>query len=250
MSGHSKWSTIKHKKAKTDARKGKVFSKIVKELIVAAKMGGSDPSGNPRLRTAIDKAKSVNLPAENIERAIKKGAGELEGVSYEEGTYEGYGPGGVAVMVEYMTDNRNRTASDVRHVFTKYGGSLGQNGSVSWIFEQKGYFVFDMKSVSEEALMEAAIEAGAEDVAANAEEGIYEVFTAPADFHNVKTAFDEAGLCYEQAELTMIPKNEVRVEGRTAERVIKLIEALENLDDVQNVYANFDISTEEMERIA
>jgi len=250
MSGHSKWSTIKHKKARTDAKRGKIFSKIVKELIVAARMGGSDPSGNPRLRTAIDKAKSVNLPGENIERAIKKGAGELEGVSYEEGTYEGYAAGGVAVIVEYMTDNRNRTASDVRHAFTKHGGSLGTNGSVSWIFEHKGYFVFSMDSIDEETLMDAAIEAGAEDVVANAEDRIFEVFTAPADFHNVKTAFDEAGLKYDQAELTMIPKNEVKVEGRTAEKVMKLLDDLENLDDVQNVYANFDISTEEMERIA
>ncbi|MFQ5480937.1 MAG: YebC/PmpR family DNA-binding transcriptional regulator [Thermodesulfobacteriota bacterium] len=250
MSGHSKWSTIKHKKARTDAKRGKIFSKIVKELIVAARMGGSDPSGNPRLRTAIDKAKSVNLPGENMERAIKKGAGELDGVAYEEGTYEGYGSGGVAVIVEYMTDNKNRTASDVRHAFTKHAGSLGTNGSVSWIFEQKGFFVFSMDSVAEDTLMEAAIEAGADDVVTNAEDKIYEVYTDPGEFHNVKTAFDEAGLIYEQGELTMIPKNEVKVEGRTAVKVMKLLEDLEDLDDVQNVYANFDISAEEMERIA
>jgi len=250
MSGHSKWSTIKHKKAKTDAKRGKIFSKLVKELIVAAKIGGSDPSGNPRLRTAIDKAKAVNLPADNIDRAIKKGAGELEGTTYEEGVYEGYGSGGVAVIVEYMTDNKNRTASDVRHAFTKHAGSLGTNGSVAWIFEQKGYFVFEFDSIGEDKLMEAAIEAGADDVVTNADDKIYEVYTAPGEYHNVKIAFDEAGLKYEQAELTMIPKNEVKVAGRTAEKVMKLLEDLEDLDDVQNVYANFDISSEEMERIA
>jgi len=250
MSGHSKWANIKHKKARSDAKRGKVFSKLVKELTVAARMGGSDPSGNPRLKAAIDKAKSENMPADNIDRAVKKGAGELEGVTYEEGVYEGYGPGGVAVLVEYMTDNRNRTASDVRHLFSKFGGTLGQNGSVAWMFEKKGFFTFNMDAISEEKLMEAAIEAGADDVETNTDDGVYEVYTAPDAFAEVRSAFEAAGLTPEQGELTMLPKTTVMVEGKTADRVLKLLDELENHDDVQNVYANFDISSEEMDRIA
>ncbi|MDP2689517.1 MAG: YebC/PmpR family DNA-binding transcriptional regulator, partial [Deltaproteobacteria bacterium] len=248
--GHSKWANIKHKKARTDAKKGKIFTKLVKEIMIAAKVGGSDPSGNPRLRTAIDKAKGENLPADNIERAIKKGAGELQGVTYEEGAYEGYASGGVAVLVNFMTDNRNRTASDVRHAFTKYGGSLGQSGSVAYMFDKKGYFAFDMPSITEERLMEAALEAGAEDVVPNREENIFEVFTEPSDFHKVKKFFDEAGLKYTRSDIEMIPSNTVKVEGKTAQSVLNLLEALEDLDDVQSVYANFDISSEEMEKIA
>ncbi|MFQ5736408.1 MAG: YebC/PmpR family DNA-binding transcriptional regulator [Thermodesulfobacteriota bacterium] len=250
MSGHSKWANIKHKKARTDAKRGKIFTKLVKEIMIAAKVGGSDPSGNPRLRTAIDKAKSENLPADNIDRAIKKGAGELAGVTYEEGTYEGYANGGVAVLVNFMTDNRNRTAADVRHAFTKYGGSLGQSGSVAYMFDKKGYFAFDMASISEEKLMEAALEAGAEDVVANAEEKVYEVYTEPADFQKVRNAFDEAGLEYASADIEMIPSTTIKVEGKTAQSVLNLLEALEDIDDVQSVYANFDISSEEMEKIA
>jgi len=250
MSGHSKWANIKHKKAKTDAKRGKVFTKLVKEIMIAAKVGGSDPSGNPRLRTAIDKAKSENLPADNIDRAIKKGAGELQGVTYEEGIYEGYGPGGVAVLVSFMTDNRNRTAADVRHAFTKYNGSLGQSGSVAYMFDKKGYFRFEMDSITEEKLMEAALEAGAEDVVANKEEGVYEVFTDAADFHAVKTAFDEAGIKYSSADIDMLPTNTVKVEGKQAQSVLNMLEALEDLDDVQAVYANFDISSDEMEQMA
>ncbi len=250
MAGHSKWANIKHKKARTDAKRGRTFTKLVKEIMVAAKMGSSDVNGNPRLRTAVDKAKSDNLPAENIERAIKKGAGELEGVSYEEGVYEGYGPGGVAVIVEYMTDNRNRTASDVRHAFSKYGGSLGTSGSVAWMFEKKGFFLFDIDALDEETLMDAAIEAGADDVETNTAEGVYEVATDPSEFHKVKDAFDAAGLKYRSAEITMIPKDTVKIDAKRAGSVFKLLEELEEYDDVQEVYANFDISEAEMEKLS
>lgn len=249
MSGHSKWANIKHKKAKSDAKKGKVFTKLVKEIMVAAK-GGSDPSGNPRLRTAIEKAKAENLPADNIDRAIKKGAGELSGVVYEEGTYEGYGPGGVAVLVNFMTDNRNRTASEVRHAFSSFGGAMGQSGSVSYMFEKKGFFTFDMSTVTEDKLMEAALEAGAEDVVPNPEDGVYEVYTDPTEFAIVRNAFDKAGLKYSQGDLSMIPKNTVKVAGKVAQQVLNLLEELEDLDDVQSVYANFDIPSEEMANIA
>ena len=250
MSGHSKWANIKHKKAKSDAKKGKIFTKLVKEIMVAAKMGGSDPGGNPRLRAAIDNAKVENLPADNIERAIKKGAGELQGVNYEEGTYEGYGPGGVAVLVDYMTDNKNRTASEVRHLFAQFGGSLGQSGSVGWMFEKKGYFTFEMSQITEDRLMEAALEAGADDVRPSEEDKVFEVYTDAADFHKVKTSLDKAGLKYQQAVITMIPKTTVKVEGKSAEQVLKFLEEMEDLDDVKEVYANFDISTEEMAKIA
>ena len=198
----------------------------------------------------MDKAKSENLPADNIERAIKKGAGELEGVSYEEGVYEGYGPGGVAVIVEYMTDNKNRTASDVRHAFTKYGGSLGTSGSVAWMFEKKGLFLFDIDSIEEEALIEAAIEAGADDVEPNTEDKIYEVATDPTEFHKVRDAFDVAGLKYQRAEITMVPKDTVKIDAKKAGSVFKLLEGLEDLDDVQEVYANFDISEADMEELS
>lgn len=250
MSGHSKWANIKHKKAKSDAKKGKVFTKLVKEIMVAAKMGGSDPDGNPRLRAAIETAKVENLPADNIARAVKKGAGELHGVNYEEGVYEGYGPGGVAVLVSYMTDNKNRTASEVRYAFTRAGGSLGTGGSVAWMFEKKGFFTFDMASISEDKLMDAAINAGADDVRTNNEDKVFEVYADPADFHKVKTAFDAAGIKYSSSEITMIPKTTVRVEGKTAQQVLSLLEELEDLDDVQSVHANFDMPSEELAGMA
>lgn len=250
MAGHSKWANIKHRKARQDAKKGKVFSKLVKEITVAAKIGGSDISSNPRLRLAVDKAKGENLPADNIERAIKKGAGELDGVSYEEGAYEGYAAGGVAVIVEYMTDNKNRTVSEVRHAFTKYGGSLAQNGAVAWMFDKKGFFTFDMDSFTEEQLMEAALEAGAEDIVPNKDDGLYEVYTEPSAFSDVKDAFDAAGVKYSEADISMIPKNTVHVEGKTARQVLNLLEALEDLDDVQGVHANFDIPSEELDESA
>lgn len=250
MSGHSKWANIKHKKAKTDAKRGKVFTKLVKEIMVAAKTGGGDITGNPRLRLAVEKAKAENLPADNIDRAIKKGAGELHNVAYEEGTYEGYGPGGVAVLVNFMTENRNRTAAEVRHAFSSFGGAMGLSGSVSYMFEKKGYFSFDMASFTEDKLMEAALEAGAEDVVANPDDSVYEVYCQSTDFHKVKTGFDKAGLKYSHADISMIPKTAVKVDGKAAEQVLKLLEELEDLDDVQTVYANFDISAEDMARIA
>ncbi|MBE7415237.1 MAG: YebC/PmpR family DNA-binding transcriptional regulator [Deltaproteobacteria bacterium] len=249
MAGHSKWANIKHKKAKSDAKKGKVFTKLVKEIMVAAK-SGSDPSGNPRLRLAVEKAKAENLPADNIERAIKKGAGELENVIYEEGAYEGYGPGGVAVIVNFMTDNRNRTASEVRHAFSRFGGSLGQSGSVAYMFEKKGVFTFDMGSITEERLMEAALEAGAEDVLSNQDDRVFEVYTEPTEYARVKAAFDQAGVRYSHSDIAMVPKTTVRVEGKSARQVLGLLEELEDLDDVQSVYANFDIPPEEMSSIA
>ena len=245
MSGHSKWSTIKRKKGALDAKRGRIFTRLTKEIIVAAKLGGGDPSGNPRLRLAIANAKAENMPKDNIERAIKKGTSELEGVTYEEYTFEGYGPGGVAIMVEVMTDNKNRTLPEVRSVFNKNSGSLGEAGSVAWMFEKKGIITVDSRGVDEETLMEAALEAGAEDIVS--EGGIFEVFTAPQDFENVKRAIDDAGIKSITAEITMRPKTTVRVEGKEAEAVIRLLDRLEELDDVQKVYANFDISDETLE---
>jgi YebC/PmpR family DNA-binding regulatory protein len=246
MSGHNKWSTIKHKKGAADAKRGKIFTKIIKEISVAAKLGGGDPNGNPRLRTAMDKAKQENMPKDNIERAIKKGTGGMEGVTYEEIVYEGYGPGGVAVLVEVMTDNRNRTVSDVRSIFTKCNGNMGEAGCVSWMFDKKGLMVFP-KSVNFDQLFEAALEAGAEDVA-DAEEQI-EVTTDPSTFIEVREALEKAGFKYDSAEITMIPQTMIALEGKQAESMLKLMDRLEDNDDVQNVYANFDISAEDMERL-
>ncbi|MBI5562630.1 MAG: YebC/PmpR family DNA-binding transcriptional regulator [Deltaproteobacteria bacterium] len=250
MSGHSKWANIKHKKAAIDAKRGKIFTKLVREIMVAAKVGGSDPGGNPRLRTAIEKAKASSLPADNIDRAVKKGAGELANVNYEEGMYEGYGPGGVAVLVAYMTDNKNRTASEVRHAFTQSGGGLGTSGSVAYLFDKRGVFIVDMGAVTEERIMEAALEAGAEDVFTNDEDKVYEVYSPHQDFIKVKAAFDAAGIKYSSADIEMVPKTLVKVEGKAARQVLNLMEELEDLDDVQNVYANFDISAEEMAEMA
>jgi YebC/PmpR family DNA-binding regulatory protein len=246
MSGHNKWSTIKHKKGAADAKRGKVFTKIIKEISVAAKLGGGDPAGNPRLRTAIDKAKEENMPKDNIERAIKKGTGEMEGVSYEEITYEGYGPGGVAVLVEAMTDNRNRTVSDVRSIFTKCNGNMGETGCVSWLFDKKGLIVFP-KGTDLEKLFEVALEVGAEDV--SDEEEQIEVTTDPSAFIEVREALEKAGFKYDSAEVTMIPQTMVKLEGKQAESMLRLMDRLEDNDDVQNVYANFDISMDEMERM-
>jgi YebC/PmpR family DNA-binding regulatory protein len=246
MSGHNKWSTIKHKKGAADAKRGKVFTKIIKEITVAAKLGGGDPDGNPRLRTAIDKAKAENMPKDNVERAIKKGVGGLEGTNYEETTYEGYGPGGTAVLVEVMTDNRNRTVSEVRSIFTKCNGNMGESGCVSWLFDKKGLLVFP-KSIDFDKLFEASIEAGADDV--TDEEEQYEVLTDPTAFHQVKTALEAAGFKPESAEITMIPQTMVKLDGKNAENMLKLMDRMEDNDDVQNVYANFDISEEEMEKM-
>jgi YebC/PmpR family DNA-binding regulatory protein len=246
MSGHNKWSTIKHKKGAADAKRGKVFTKMIKEITVAAKMGGSDPLGNPRLRTAIDKAKAENMPKDNIERAIKKGSGDMDGVVYEETTYEGYGPGGAAVLVEVMTDNRNRTVSDVRSIFSKCNGNMGEAGCVAWIFSKKGLIVFS-KQNDFDKLFEAALEAGADDVVDEDEQ--IEVLTDPSGFIEVREALEKSGFKYESAEVTMIPQTMVKLEGKQAENMLKLMDRLEDNDDVQNVYANFDISQEEMERM-
>ncbi|MRR07490.1 MAG: YebC/PmpR family DNA-binding transcriptional regulator, partial [Deltaproteobacteria bacterium] len=225
MSGHNKWSTIKHKKGAADAKRGKIFTKIIKELTVAAKMGGADPDANPRLRTAIDKAKSENMPKDNIERAIKKGSGGLEGVNYEETTYEGYGPGGVAVLVEVMTDNRNRTVSDVRSIFSKCNGNMGEAGCVSWLFDKKGLIVYP-KSTDFDALFEAALEAGADDV--TDEEGQIEVVTDPSAFIEVREALEKAGFKHDSAEVTMIPQTMVKLDGKQAESMLKLMDRLED----------------------
>ncbi|MDD5284344.1 MAG: YebC/PmpR family DNA-binding transcriptional regulator [Desulfuromonadaceae bacterium] len=246
MSGHNKWSTIKHKKGAADAKRGKVFTKIIKEISVAAKLGGGDPVANPRLRTAIDKAKAENMPKDNIERAIKKGAGGMEGVTYEEIIYEGYGPGGAAVLVEVLTDNRNRSVSDIRSIFTKCNGNMGEAGCVSWMFSKKGLILYD-RSVDFEQLFEASIEAGAEDVAEQDEQ--FEVTTEPGAFIEVREALESKGFKHTNAEITMIPQTLVVLEGKQAESMLKLMDRLEDNDDVQNVYANFDISSEEMEKM-
>lgn len=239
MAGHSKWANIKHKKGKEDAKRGKVFTKLIKEITVAAKIGGGDIDANPRLRSAVDAAKSANMPKDNIERGIKKGTGELEGVSYEEIKYEGYGPGGAAVIVESLTDNKNRAVAEIRHLFSKHGGNLGENGCVAWMFEKKGLIVISKEITDEEALMDIVLEAGADDV--REEEDSFEVITEMADFEAVKKAVEEAELKYEVAELTMIPQNETAVDGKDAEKMVKLIDGLEDCDDVQNVYTNADI---------
>lgn len=244
MSGHSKWHTIKHKKSLLDARRGKLFTKIIKELTVAARLGGGDPEANPRLRKAIAEAKSANLPNDTIERAIKRGTGEIEGTSYEEVTYEGYGPGGVAVLIHTMTDNRNRTVAELRHLFSKMGGKLGETGSVAWIFERKGYIVVDKAAMPEERLFELAIEAGAEDL--RDDEDSFEIITDPDNFDQVLAAVKQAGIEPQVAEVSMVPQTYVKLEGQDARQMVKLMEALEDHDDVQKVFANFDISEQEM----
>ncbi|MGA2731319.1 MAG: YebC/PmpR family DNA-binding transcriptional regulator [Syntrophobacteraceae bacterium] len=248
MSGHSKWATIRHKKGAADAKRGKIFTKLIKELMVAARMGGGNPEGNPRLRAALLAAKAENMPKDNIDRAIKKGTGELEGVNYEEFAYEGYGPAGVAVLVDIMTDNRNRAASEVRHIFSRNSGNLGEAGCVAWMFNKKGSIVFDKKAIPEEELIELALEAGAEDV--KDQEDQFEIITSPEDFANVKAAFDEKGLNYELAEITMSPQTTVRIEDpKTAQQLLRLMDALEDADDVQHVYANFDIPDQIIESL-
>jgi YebC/PmpR family DNA-binding regulatory protein len=246
MAGHSKWANIKHRKGAQDAKRGKIFTKLIKEITVAARIGGGDLESNSRLRLAVDKGKQANMPKDNIDRAIKKGTGDLDGVVYEEGVFEGYGPGGVAVIVEFMTDNRTRTVADVRHAFNKYGGSLGVSGSVAFMFDRKGQIVFDEKN-DFDTIFEAALEAGAEDV--KEEDGIIEVVTDPTDFENVRIALENQELKFQSAEVTMIPQNMNPVEGKQAESLMKMIDVLEDNDDVQNVFANFDISEEEIGRI-
>jgi YebC/PmpR family DNA-binding regulatory protein len=248
MSGHSKWATIKRKKAATDAARGKVFTKYIKEITIAARHGGGDPATNPRLRTAVAAAKSVNMPAGNIDRAIKRGTGEIEGVVIEETHYEGYGPGGVALLVEAATDNRNRTSGDVRHIFTKYGGTLGEAGSVSYLFKPRGLIVVDKAAIAEDALIEAALEAGAEDVATEGEG--YEIQTAPAQLETVRESLTARGIAIQSAESLKLASLMVPVDERTAEQLLRLVDALEDHDDVQRVYANFTVPDEIMTRLA
>jgi YebC/PmpR family DNA-binding regulatory protein len=246
MSGHSKWHTIKHKKGALDAKRGKIFTKLIKEITVAARTGGSgDPDANARLRKAISDAKAQNMPNDTIERAIKRGTGEIEGASYEEVTYEGYGPNGVAVMVEAMTDNRNRTVAEIRHIFSKNGGNLGESGSVAWMFDKKGYIVVDKAAKSEEELFEIAIEAGADDMQDDGD--VFEIFTTPENFDAVNDAVRAAGIEPQAAEVTMIPQNYIKLEGADAKTMLKLYDALEDNDDVQKVYSNFDIDESEIE---
>ena len=249
MSGHSKWHSIRHKKAREDAKRGKIFTKLIRELTVSARAAGGDPAMNPRLRTAIDRAKAENMPADNIDRAIKKGTGELEGVRYEEYTYEGYGPGGTAILVEVMTDNKNRCTAEVRHIFSKQNGNLGENGCVAWLFQKKGYLTVSANDCDEETLMEIALEAGAEDIVEDAEDRQFEVYTPQEAFQAVKQALDAKGVAYQAAVITMIPKNTVRLQGKEAEQTLRLMDALEDNDDVQNVYSNFDISKDVMESL-
>ena len=248
MSGHSKWASIKHKKGAVDAKRGKIFTKLIKEITVATRMGGKDPEANARLRTAIAAAKAENMPKENIERGIKKGTGELEGSTYEEATYEGYGPGGVAVLVEVLTDNKNRAVADVRHLFERHGGSLGAAGCVAWMFSQKGLIVLPRDQTDEERLFEVALEAGAEDIKEGEKE--FEVVTEPSLFEQVKAAIEDAELTPIIADITMIPKTTTNLEGKHAQQMLTLMEVLEDNDDVNHVYANFDISDEVMEAIS
>jgi len=246
MSGHSKWATIKHKKAATDAKRGKVFTKLIKMLTVAARNGGGNPDTNPSLRLAIDKAKEANMPQDNIDRAIKKGTGELPGVAYESITYEGYGPGGVAFFVEVLTDNKNRATSEVRNIFSKSGGNLAGSGAVSWLFEKKGFFIVNKTNASEDKLMSIILDAGAEDMS---DEGdTYEIKCQPADYEKVKKAIDDNKIKLESSEITFMPKNTVKVSGDQAKQVLNLVEQLEDNDDVQNVYANFDIPDDVLDK--
>jgi len=248
MSGHSKWASIKHKKGALDAKRGKIFTKIIREMSIAARLGGGDPNSNPRLRTAVDKAKSVNMPADNIKRAIQKGTGELEGMAYEDITLEGYGPGGVAILVEGTSDNRNRTVSEIRHILTKNGGNLGTAGSVSYMFKPRGYIAIAQDKVTEEKLMDLALDAGAEDIVAAGE--VWEVYTSPNAYEAVLGAVKKAGLEPEQSEIGKYAENSVPLEGVKAQQMLKLVEALEDNDDVQNVWANFDIADKELEAAA
>jgi len=249
VSGHSKWSTIKRKKGAVDAKRGKIFTRLIKEITVAARMGGGDPIGNPRLRAAIASAKTENMPKDNIERAIKKGTGELEGAVYEEITYEGYGPGGVAILVDCMTDNKNRTVADIRHYFSKSGGNLGESGCVSWMFTKKGTILVDKEDINEEELMEKALEAGAEDVVE--EDNVFQVVTSPDDFEDVREALEADGVKFIEAAVAMVPQNTVDItDEKTAGQILTLLERLEDHDDVQNVYANFDIPDDIMESVS
>jgi YebC/PmpR family DNA-binding regulatory protein len=248
MSGHSKWHTIKHKKGALDAKRGKLFTKLIREMTIAARIGGGDPDSNPRLRTAVDKAKASNMPADNITRAIKKGTGELEGQTYEDMILEGYGPGGVAILVEGSTDNRNRTVSEIRHIFTKHGGNLGGAGSVAYMFKPKAVISIAAEKTTEEKLMEVALDAGADDIVSEAQG--FTVYCTPHDFEAVRAAIKKAGIEPDEAEIKKLAENNIALEGTKAQQLLKLVEALDAHDDVQNVWDNSDISEAEMEAAA
>lgn len=249
MSGHSKWHSIKHKKARVDAARGKIFTRLIKELTVSARIGGGDSTMNPRLRTAIQAAKQANMPAKNIDNAIKKGTGELPGVVYEEVTYEGYGPGGVALYINTMTDNKNRTVAEIRYLFSKYGGNLGETGSVTWMFEKKGLIKVARENYDEEELFMIVIDAGAEDMETE-DSDFYEIYTDADELVNVQSKLEENNVALESAERTMIPKNTVNLDERQAEQMLKLMEILDDHDDVQDIFANFDIDDEVIDKIA
>jgi YebC/PmpR family DNA-binding regulatory protein len=248
MSGHSKWSSIKHKKAVKDSRRGKLFSKLIKEITVAARLAGGDINANPRLRTAVTTGRENSMPNDNIERAIKKGTGELEGVNYEEVSYEGYGPGGAAIMVSALTDNRNRTVSDLRRIFEKHGGNMGAAGCVGWMFHKRGVLTVDKGKADEDRIMEMALEAGADDVSDAGDH--WEIVTAPENFEAVKAALDAAKIERASAEVTMVPENTVTLTGKDAEHTLKLLDAIEDHDDIQSVASNVDIPQEELERLS
>jgi YebC/PmpR family DNA-binding regulatory protein len=247
MSGHSKWSTIKHKKGRADAKRGKIFTKIIREITVAAREGGGDLNSNPRLRVAVAAAKAANMPADNIKRAVQRGTGELPGVNYEEMSFEGYGPGGVAVMLELLTDNRNRTTPEIRHIFSKNGGNLGENGCVSWLFTRRGLILVPRTpEMDDDEVMEVVLEAGAEDLDIE-DEDYYRVFTSPDELHAIKERLETAGLEVEAAQMDMEPSSTTRLEGKVAQQMIRLMEAFDDQDDVQNVWSNFDIDDEDLE---
>lgn len=245
MAGHSKWSSIKHKKAREDAKRGKIFTRIIKEITISTRLGGKDPLANPRLRLAIDKAKSQNMPSDNIDRAIKKGAGELEGVSYEEYTYEGYGPGGAAIIIEVVTDNKNRTVSELRHLLSKYGGNLAENGSVAWMFETKGHITVPLDSVEEDTLLELILEKGADDL--KTEDDHYEIITEPEVFQETVELLNSKEIPINSSEISKIPNSLLKIEGKKAQQLLNLIDKIEDHDDVQNIFSNFDINEEDLE---
>lgn len=248
MSGHSKWASIKHKKMAIDAKKGKFFTKIIREIMLAAKIGGNNPDNNPRLRIAIEHAREINMPNDNIQRAIKKGTGEEGAMAVESTTYEGYGPGGVAILVDVMTDNKRRTAAEIRSIFTRRNASMGESGCVSWMFERKGIINIKKEMIEEEKLMTIVLDAGAEDL--QSDKDMYEIITSPENFEDVKKAIEHNNIAIEDASITLNPKNNVKVEGKDAEQLLKLLDELEEYEDVQNVYANFDISDELIEAVS
>jgi YebC/PmpR family DNA-binding regulatory protein len=249
VAGHSKWAQIKHKKAHVDAKRGKIFSKIVKEISVAARLGGGDVSGNPRLRQAIDRAKEVNMPQDNIKRSIMKGTGDLPGVSYEETLYEGYGPGGVAILIEALTDNKNRTTPEVRHIMSKHGGNLGEAGCVSWMFTKKGYILVEKSKTDEDSLMAVVLESGAEDMRNDPKEDAYEIISSPEDMVKIKEALESSGIPVSLAEITMLPTTYITLDETSAGQMLRLVEVLEDNDDIQNVYTNIDIPEEVVSKV-